>query len=80
MGKITQPRTISKQKSQNDVFLLLYLCDVTTICILISTASHYGDPWGFHAIKTLTMTSDNVTDQFSLKLFKCIIYICCDRT
>ena len=34
----------------------------------------YGDPWGFHAIKTLTIISDNVADQFIFKLFKCIIY------
>ena len=27
----------------------------------------------FSCIKTLTMTSDNVTDQFSPKMFKCII-------
>ena len=56
-------------------FISLYLYCVITIYFLTSTTSHYGDPWGFHAIKTLTMNSDNVADQFSLKLFKCIIYI-----
>ena len=30
---------------------------------------------GFSCIKTLTMTSDNAIDQFSLKMFKYIIYI-----